>query len=300
MDYARGDGLSIGEGGKKAWGEPRLLSPAPDWVRQYRGLWGLYAQDPVAGEDAPAGPMYNRDGSLRRAWYDPAGWAGLDRVPAPNKALAVVQREQDALQVKQEALELEIAARSQTLEGIGILDFAIHNRAQFAALDNENKLKLHSLSDEIALLRETYSVNEKRLDALEKYRERLIAGEKDPVRGHIRRPHQPASSTEMRANRLAEFWAAISIGLLMIGFVVLALFFRQHHRIGLGGFDFCLCLYRKRFPPPSAPGDQQPGDRFGGGVGPGDHFPLFLADRDPGGCLRRGLCHVGKCPGTCA
>ena len=59
----------------------------PDWVRLYRGLWGFYMQDPFAGEDAPAGPMYNRDGSVRRAWYDPVGWAGLEKVPPPSRAL---------------------------------------------------------------------------------------------------------------------------------------------------------------------------------------------------------------------
>jgi len=30
------------------------------WVSQYRGLWGLFARDPISGENAPAGPMYNR------------------------------------------------------------------------------------------------------------------------------------------------------------------------------------------------------------------------------------------------
>ena len=28
------------------------------------------------GPDSAAGPMYNRDGSVRRSWYDPVGWAG--------------------------------------------------------------------------------------------------------------------------------------------------------------------------------------------------------------------------------
>jgi len=252
VDYARGDGLSIGEGGKTNWEEPHLLSPTPDWVQNYRGLWGLYAQDPVAGEDAPAGPMYNRDGSLRRSWYDPAGWAGLDRVPPPNRALAVVQREQDALQIKQEALEVEIDVKSYTLEGVGILDSAVTNQAHFAAIDQDNKLKLHTLSEEVAHLREQYSVNEKRLDALENYRQRLQTGEKDPVRAHIRRPHQPASSSELHSNKLAEFWAAISIGLLMIGFVLLALFFRQHLVLGLvvliSAFAFIESGFHRRLP----------------------------------------------------
>ena len=69
VDYARGDGLSIGPGGEKEWDAPQLITdPPPAWVSGYRGLWGLYTRDPFEGEDAPAGPMYNRDKSVSRSW----------------------------------------------------------------------------------------------------------------------------------------------------------------------------------------------------------------------------------------
>ena len=51
------------------------LYPLPEWVEDYRGLWGLYARDPWAGEDAPAGPMYNRDGTPREVWDTEAAYA---------------------------------------------------------------------------------------------------------------------------------------------------------------------------------------------------------------------------------
>ncbi|MBI5350566.1 MAG: hypothetical protein HZB77_14815, partial [Chloroflexi bacterium] len=78
VDYARGDGMQIGEGREKKW-EARLLPDIHDmsldhpqsWVHHYRGLWGLYARDPIAGENAPAGPKYNRNGSVRGSWIDP-------------------------------------------------------------------------------------------------------------------------------------------------------------------------------------------------------------------------------------
>ena len=86
VDYARGDGLSVGEGETGRGMNRAHLGPTPDWVSGYRGLWGLYARDPFEGEDAPAGPMYNRDKSVSRAWYDPVGWAGLDKVaPRPRR-----------------------------------------------------------------------------------------------------------------------------------------------------------------------------------------------------------------------
>ena len=66
-------------------------------MNAFRGLWGLYAQDPIAGENPPAGPMYNRDGSVRAAWFDPLGFADLDKVPPPPDALPRLEAEQSDL-----------------------------------------------------------------------------------------------------------------------------------------------------------------------------------------------------------
>ncbi len=49
---------------RNAW-SPVLVDESTAWVSQYRGLWGLFARDPISGENAPAGPMYNRDGTPR-------------------------------------------------------------------------------------------------------------------------------------------------------------------------------------------------------------------------------------------
>src|ERR687889_1407723 len=120
VDYARGDGLSVGEGGDRTWDEPRLISdPPPDWVSGYRGLWGLYARDPFEGEDAPAGPMYNRDKSINRAWYDPVGWAGLDKVPPPTETLEAVLEQRAAIISRCGALRDEIDDKSRRLKKLG-------------------------------------------------------------------------------------------------------------------------------------------------------------------------------------
>ncbi|MDM7913202.1 MAG: hypothetical protein QUS09_08910, partial [Methanotrichaceae archaeon] len=82
IDYARGDGLSIGPGQEKSW-SPILLTENMGWVEQYRGLWGMDTRDRFNGERGPAGPKFNRDGTVRVSWYDPLGWAGLDKVVPP-------------------------------------------------------------------------------------------------------------------------------------------------------------------------------------------------------------------------
>ena len=80
VDYRRGDGERIGPGTDRPW-TPILIDSATPWVRDFRGLWGLDTTDPFGGERAPAGPRYERDGTIRPSWADPVGWAGLDKVP---------------------------------------------------------------------------------------------------------------------------------------------------------------------------------------------------------------------------
>jgi len=74
VDYARGDGVAIGAGHDAEW-SPVLIDDATMWVWAYRGLWGLDTRDRFGGERAPAGPRYERDGSVRSSWANPLGWA---------------------------------------------------------------------------------------------------------------------------------------------------------------------------------------------------------------------------------
>ena len=91
IDYRRGDGLSVGPGEERGW-SPVLIDETTPWLRDYRGLWGLETGDPFGGERAPAGPRYERTGSVRRCWFDPVGWAGLDKVsPTPGAELRAVK-----------------------------------------------------------------------------------------------------------------------------------------------------------------------------------------------------------------
>jgi hypothetical protein len=80
IDYRRGDGPAIGPGTDRTW-TPVVIDDETPWVTGYRGLWGYDTRDPFGGEQAPAGPRYERDGTIRPAWDRPAAWAGLDKVP---------------------------------------------------------------------------------------------------------------------------------------------------------------------------------------------------------------------------
>ncbi|MDQ3589727.1 MAG: hypothetical protein M3392_05740 [Actinomycetota bacterium] len=229
VDYARGDGLTIGPGGDKEWDPPRLmLDPPPAWVSGYRGLWGLYARDPFEGEDAPAGPMYNRDKSMNRAWYDPVGWAGLDKVPPPDEVLETVLERHADLTARCAELRTALEEKSSQLKKVGVEVAAMRDRSHLDKPYEEGTKRVTELGREIDQLRAQLATDEVVSESLKDYADRLEAGERDPARAHISRAHRPASDAELRVSRVAEAWAAVSVSLMLISFVGIALFERQH------------------------------------------------------------------------
>jgi hypothetical protein len=233
VDYARGDGMVIGPGGQKEWGKPRLLEPAPGWVSQFTGLWGLYTRDLISGENAPSGPMYNRDGSVRLTWYDPLHFAGLDKVPPPCMELKYVKEEIARLSSQGLQISQEIEQRRRRLNGLGVLGSAIRDHPEFRMTEKHREQQIEKLSSELVEIRAQKVETEKLIDVLEYHADQIRAGYGDPIRGHLHRPYRPASPQEIRANRIVELWAALSIGLMLIGFVGLVIFYRQHVILGL-------------------------------------------------------------------
>ncbi len=225
VDYARGDGLSIGPGQERSWESPRLMQdPPPDWVTGYRGLWGFYARDPFEGEDAPAGPMYNRDKSVARAWYDPVGWAGLDKVPPTSVELQTVEKRLGEISSERAALHHEISEKHQELQRLGVEVAATRDRSHLDAPREAAVENILILSAEVDSLRSQLAQDEAVTRALEDRVSWLKSGERDPARAHIQRAMQPASADELRVSRVAEAWAAVSVSLMLISFLGIAVF----------------------------------------------------------------------------
>ena len=224
VDYARGDGLSIGPGQEAAWGPPRLIDDNTGWVHGYRGLWGLYTKDPFAGEDAPAGPMYNRNGTVRRAWYDPVGWAGLDKVTPVTHLADVIDARQMAVRAQREERRAAVRAKTEELRGLGVQMTATVDQPQLVAVHAEAQQAIRQLSSEINDLQAGIVADGALLDALERSAVQVRAGRYGSPRAHIRRAHQPAAPVDLRASYVAEFWAAISVTALLVAFVVLFAF----------------------------------------------------------------------------
>ncbi len=232
VDYARGDGMMIGTAQQNSW-TPVLVDDSTPWVSQYRGLWGLFARDPISGENAPAGPMYNRDGTPRAAWYDPLGFAGLDKVPCPPEALPLLEKNASDLSARQEELGMLIPERVDQLQVLGArlksLESQPHLAREYGALQKQ----ILSFTDEVHAMRRECSENDAMLESMNRRLERLRQGIPDDPHGHIRYLAMPVKSTQMRFARVAQAWAAISLSALLFAIVALLLLAPRYLPAGL-------------------------------------------------------------------
>ena len=252
VDYARGDGLRIGPGQERIWELCPLQAsedrPEPAWVDGYRGLWGRYIGDPLAGEDAPTGPKFQRDGQIRKPWYDPVGWSGLEKVPTPASASAVLEEQQRRLQEEQRALTQQITELAEQQGRLEMEAEAVHARPALRAQATLLEREVKEGSAALDKLKARRAENELSLASCAAYAAQLAAGDPDNPQAHLHHPHLPTSPIELRLSRLAQIWSAVSIGILLLAFAVLAGF---SHSLGvevivlIGIYAFLDALFRR-------------------------------------------------------
>ena len=215
VDYARGDGWTVGPGCDYEW-TPIVIGDSDPWVDGYRGLWGLDTGDRFAGERAPAGPKYTRTGTVRQAWVDPLGFSGLAKVPPPSRAPAVlaariaelrkdrdeVRRDAEAVAANLPGLSEEVAA----LRGAAGLD---QYAASHLATMRAEEAKLATLRAKDIELTRVIEAGNARLDAMR-------AGVKDDARAHLHHASEPEAPSTTKRRALGEAWAALSVGLLIV------------------------------------------------------------------------------------
>ncbi|MCJ7625095.1 MAG: DUF4200 domain-containing protein, partial [Anaerolineaceae bacterium] len=209
VDYARGDGLAIGMGEDLSWGEPVLLNPAPPWVMNYRGLWGYFARDPVSGENAPAGARYRRDGSVRSAWYDPVGWAGLDKVPPPTELRSYVIERQSEIESERHNLNVSLYEKQHLLHDRSVEAKAMRGHPHMKTAYRKHQEVIKELTNDIRDIKARISEDETMLETLRLYEKDLKEGRKEPSRAHIQRARSPEKESDLRLGWIAEFWSAV-------------------------------------------------------------------------------------------
>ena len=216
IDCRRGDGPAVGPGEAKTW-RPVLVGDDTPWLRDYRGLWGLDTGDPFGGERAPAGPRYERGGSVRLCWSDPVGWAGLDKeVPSLAAEQQAVRDRIAELDVQLSAAAAEIDARSEALRRARVGIRALGRpgmRGNPAALD---------------ALETSAGQARARRQALAEEREALVHASvhglpREEPQAHLRHRALPNIDPAGTRTRVLRVWSAISASVLLAGLAVIIL-----------------------------------------------------------------------------
>lgn len=227
VEYARGDGLRVGPGQAKEW-RPQFLQaspgrPEPPWLDSFRGRWGLVTGDPLAGEDGPARPKYQRDGTLLDYWYNPVGWCGLDGVAPPH-------RERDALEERLTQVRQLVAEQSTQVERQIWARMALERELlvvrglpDMAWREARIAIDLRAMNKSIAAQKLQLAANEQALGPLERAVRASGGLNRPDPRAHLRSPQLPFTSAEVRLSALAEGWSAVSVGVVLVGTVVLSL-----------------------------------------------------------------------------
>jgi hypothetical protein len=215
VDYARGDGVTIGPGGDVEW-TPIVVDDATGWIDGFRGLWGLDTKDRFAGERAPAGPKYTRRATARQSWNDPLGFLGLDKSAPPHRVPAVLRDRIASLDAERTATRAQADAQAVDIrrEAAAMPVRSAETEAETGPTKSE--LALRVAESELASLRARDATLADDLDAAQAALALAEAGTPGDPRAHLRHDQRPQPPEVQQYGRLVEFWSAISAGILLI------------------------------------------------------------------------------------
>jgi hypothetical protein len=218
IDYARGDGVTIGPDATSTW-TPILIDDATPWVDGFRGLFGLDTYDRFGGERAPAGPKYGRNGLVRMSWNDPLGFGGLAKVAPPSRQPDELRKRIEERGERLREIDAEIATRSDSLPGLELETRGLAADGAMASLHEARAAELATETAKLAALRKERAATDDSRLALERELGRVEAGDYGDPRGHLKHPHRPVPETSVRYGRIVEFWSAVSVGILLLAIV---------------------------------------------------------------------------------
>ena len=225
LDYRRGDGPAVGPGTERAW-TCIVIDDDTAWVRDYRGLWGYDTRDPLGGERAPAGPRYERNGSIRLSWERPAAWAGLDKVPpTPADELKALQRRADDVELELSAAHVRLADEIDRLRSLheGTRSLAVQGASAPAGY-LAAQAAVAAARDEIASLSAEQQAVSKAL---------VTPLPPEPVHAHLRHRALPDQDDLRPMRWTLRLWAAISVSVLLLAVAALIMYGTS---LGVSGF----------------------------------------------------------------
>ena len=135
----------------------------------------------------------------------------------------MLEAQKSTLRERQSQLRQEVQEQQTFLRGLDVQAAAMRNqphlqRSYLAAMG-----RIETVSRAIAQHQDEIVANDALLESLDRYGATVAKGLLGDPRAHIRRAHKPAQRADLRAGRVAELWAAISVTVLLVAFVVLFL-----------------------------------------------------------------------------
>jgi hypothetical protein len=215
IDYARGDGLTVGPGGDVEW-TPIVVDDTTDWIDGFRGLWGLDTKDRFAGERAPAGPKYTRAATARQSWNDPLGFLGLDKTAPPHRIPSVLRDRIASLEAERVATAAEADARAVDIRRAAAAMPVRSAETEAETGPTKGELALRVAESELAALRARDASLSDELDAARAALVHAESGEVGDPRAHLRHDQRPQTEEVQQYGRYVELWSAISAGVLLI------------------------------------------------------------------------------------
>ena len=215
VDYARGDGVAVGPGQPNAW-TPILIDDATPWVTGYDGLFGLDTEDRLAGERAPAGPKWARDGRPRQSWIDPIAFAGLDSTPPRGRMAEALAGELRELRADLDADRAAIADLERASQRLGVRVAAAQRAGRSEAAVAGIAAERERIVAELRGLRVRVDGTLATIDDSEAELARVHAGDAGDPRAHLRHVIHPQDPAAIRRSRLLDVWSAISVAVAVL------------------------------------------------------------------------------------
>ena len=212
IDYHRGDGPGVGPDEQRAW-RPVLVDDRRPGCATTGGCGGWNPEYRSAAS-VPAGPRYERGGSVRSCWSDPVGWAGLDKeAPSP-------QAEQQVIKDRIIELDDQLSAAAEELGVRG--DQLRRARAGLRALGSS---RISGDPAPLARLETVVGQIRQRRQMLAAEREALVRASAHGLprspHAHLRHRAVPNVAPARRRNRVLRAWSAASASLLLAGLAVI-------------------------------------------------------------------------------
>lgn len=133
------------------------------------------------------------------------------------------------------------------MQRLGLEVEVLQAMPQLATTHADISVELEAEVEQLRELRLQLDRIANRLDALELMNQRMVGYGEGFRRSHLRRPNQPSPNIALRLARLAEAFAALSIGLVMVGLVLMILFAREYLLVGLVAMVTVLILAEAGF-----------------------------------------------------